>query len=70
MEKQILPRISVYSTGATFLHFLARGRRGCVILVLRRREVGLEVVLSLWRVLQLRVVLISRLRGDGLMDLT
>jgi hypothetical protein len=60
LEKQILPRIVVYSTRATFLHFLVRGRRGCVFLVLRKREVGLEVVLSLWRVLRLRVVLILR----------
>jgi hypothetical protein len=74
-EKDVLPRIVVYSARATFLHFLARERRGCVFLVLRRGEVGLEVLLLLllWQVLRRRrrwVILILRLRGGGWLDST
>jgi hypothetical protein len=65
-----LPRIVVYSVRATFLHFLVRGRRGCVFLVLRRGEVGLEVVLLLRRVSRLRVAATWRLREGDLLDST
>ena len=66
MPSEVLPRVAVYSAKAAFLHFLARGRRGCVFLVLRRTEVGLVLLWWwLWVVLRLRVVVILRLRGGG-----
>lgn len=66
LKSDVLPRVFVCSARGAFLHFLARGRRGCVFLVLRRTEVGLVVLLWwLWEVLRLRVVVILRLRGGG-----
>ena len=64
-QRDVLPRVVVYSVRVTFLHFLARERRGCVFLVLRRRVVDLDVMLLWWLsvALSLKVFLILRLRG-------